>query len=226
MGPKGNLGPTGAMGPKGNLGPTGPKGNRGPTGPQGSSGSGGGQGPRGPKGNTGPTGPKGNTGPTGPKGNQGPQGNQGPKGNQGPQGAEGPGGPPGPQGPTGATGPKGQKGERGPTGPQGPSSFSDSRLKTIDAPVGNTLEKIKTLRGVVWNNNELANSLGFDSTAPQIGVIAQEVDEVFPELVHELYYHPGYYGVDYSKLPAVLIEAIKELDTKLTNIENQLNSGN
>jgi len=49
---------------------------------------------------------------------------------------------------------------------------------------------------------------------------------VFPELVHELYWNPGYFGVDYSKLPAVLIEAIKELDTKLTNIENQLNSGN
>ena len=56
-------------------------------------------------------------------------------------------------------------------------------------------------------------------------MIAQEVDQVFPELVHELYYHPGYYGVDYAHLPAVLIEAIKELDIKLTNIENQLNSG-
>ena len=60
----------------------------------------------------------------------------------------------------------------------------------------------------------------------EAGFIAQEVQAVFPEIVHELYYQPGYYGVDYSKLPAVLIEAIKELDTKLTNIENQLNSGN
>ena len=34
-----------------------------------------------------------------------------------------------------------------------------------------------------------------------------------------------YSGVEYDKLPAVLVEAIKELDTKLTNIETQLNSG-
>ena len=135
-------------------------------------------------------------------------------------------GTPGSAGSPGPTGPKGQKGAQGPTGPQGPSGFSDSRLKTIDAPVGNTLEKIKTLRGVVWNNNALANSLGYNETAPQIGVIAQEVQSVFPEIVHELYESPGYFGVDYAKLPAVLIEAIKELDTKLTNIETQLNSGN
>jgi hypothetical protein len=50
--------------------------------------------------------------------------------------------------------------------------------------------------------------------------------KLFPEIVHELYSNPGYFGVDYSKLPAVLIEAIKELDTKLTNIETELNSGN
>ena len=132
----------------------------------------------------------------------------------------------GPQGSSGGAGAKGQKGQTGPTGPPGPTYYSDSRLKTIDAPVGNALEGVKTLRGVVWNNNELANSLGFTDTAPQIGVIAQEIQAVFPELVYELYGHAGYLGVDYAKLPAVLVEAIKDLDTKLTNIETQLNSGN
>jgi hypothetical protein len=133
----------------------------------------------------------------------------------------------GPQGKTGAqggSGAKGQKGQTGPTGPIGPQGFSDSRLKDVDGPVENALEKIKTLRGVVWNNNEIANSLGYTSTAPQIGVIAQEVQLVLPELVGLLYNDADYLGVDYTHLSAVLVEAIKDLDTKLTNIETQLNS--
>ena len=131
----------------------------------------------------------------------------------------------GPQGSTGGQGSRGQKGDRGPTGPPGPTYYSDSRLKSIDAPIGNALSKVTQLRGVIWNNNSLAESLGYTDSAPQIGVIAQEVQAQFPELVSELINHPGYLGVDYPKFSAVLVEAIKELDQKLINIENQLNSG-
>ena len=67
-------------------------------------------------------------------------------------------------------------------------------------------------------------------TAPRYGVIAEEVQAQFPELVFQLPFvtvEAGvdpYLGVDYSKLSAVLVEAIKELDTKLTNIEGQIPS--
>ena len=69
-------------------------------------------------------------------------------------------------------------------------------------------------------------------TAPRYGVIAEEVQAQFPELVFQLpdiqvntdAGEEPYLGVDYSKLSAVLIEAIKDLDTKLTNIEGQLPS--
>ena len=77
---------------------------------------------------------------------------------------------------------------------------------------------------MIWSPNEYATSLGM-GTAPRMGLIADEVQAQFPELVFKL---PGldetmnYKGIDYSKISAVLIEAIKELDTKLTTIENQL----
>ena len=67
-------------------------------------------------------------------------------------------------------------------------------------------------------------------TAPRYGVIADEIQAQFPELVFRL---PGitveegeddFLGVDYNKISAVLIEAIKELDAKITNIEGQLPS--
>ena len=64
-------------------------------------------------------------------------------------------------------------------------------------------------------------------TAPRYGVIAEEVEAQFPELVFRLPDLPeadNYRGVDYSKLSALLIEAVKELDTKITDIENQIGS--
>ena len=66
-------------------------------------------------------------------------------------------------------------------------------------------------------------------TAPRYGVLAEEVQAQFPELVFRLpdvdvTNEDPYLGVDYSKLSAILIEAIKDLDAKLTNIEGQLPS--
>ena len=67
-------------------------------------------------------------------------------------------------------------------------------------------------------------------TAPRYGVIAEEVQAQFPELVFRLpditveEGEDDFLGVDYNKISAVLIEAIKELDAKITNIEGQLPS--
>ena len=90
------------------------------------------------------------------------------------------------------------------------------------------MTKINAIRGVLWNPNQFAQTYGM-GTAPRYGVIAEEVQAQFPELVFRLpdvdvTNEDPYLGVDYSKLSAVLIEAIKDLDTKLTNIEGQLPS--
>jgi len=53
---------------------------------------------------------------------------------------------------------------------------------------------------------------------PQIGVIAQEVEKVFPELIAED--ENGYKAVGYEKFTPVLIEAIKEQQLKIDELEN------
>jgi len=81
---------------------------------------------------------------------------------------------------------------------------SDARLKKDVAPVEGALEKIDQIRGVYYN--------WVDEAQPQdrqVGVIAQEIQAVYPELVKEG--GNGYLSVDYPKLTAVLIQSIKEL---------------
>lgn len=84
------------------------------------------------------------------------------------------------------------------------TAFSDSRLKTEIHTIKNPLEKVDRLRGVTFK--------WLHTDKPSSGVIAQEVQEVFPELV-ECTTHEGkeVLSVDYGKLVGVLIESIKEL---------------
>jgi hypothetical protein len=58
-------------------------------------------------------------------------------------------------------------------------------------------------------------------TAKQIGVIAQEIEAVAPELVVQSA-HEGYKTVKYDKLTALLIEAVKDLSAKVKTLEAQL----
>jgi hypothetical protein len=86
---------------------------------------------------------------------------------------------------------------------------SDARLKTNIMQLTNVLDKVENIRGVSFEWNKLAESLGSSSGRREIGVIAQEVEAVFPELVTQS--DNGYKTVDYDRLTAVLIEAVKEL---------------
>ena len=84
---------------------------------------------------------------------------------------------------------------------------SDSRLKKSVETIPSALEKILSLRGVTfeWKQEEFPERNFADGT--QIGLIAQEVEAVFPELVSQ----GEYKSVSYSNLVSPLIEAIKEL---------------
>ena len=88
-------------------------------------------------------------------------------------------------------------------------SSSDAALKDNIKNIQNPLSKISKLNGVsfTWNNNQKTYS-GYD-----IGVIAQEVQDVFPEIVTTR--EDGYKAVRYEKLIPLLIECIKELNAKL-----------
>lgn len=102
----------------------------------------------------------------------------------------------------------------------GITEMSDRRLKQDINTLDNSLSKIKSLRGVSynWNQNNEAG-IKFEKEL-QIGLIAQEVEAVFPELVDTD--SEGYKSVEYSKLVAVLIEALKEQEEKIETLESEV----
>jgi hypothetical protein len=92
------------------------------------------------------------------------------------------------------------------------NSTSDENLKTNIVTVENGLETIKSLRGVTfdWKSNQ----------KPSIGVIAQELEKVLPELVTD----GDPKTVNYNGLIGILIEAVKELSAEVENLKAQLNN--
>jgi Chaperone of endosialidase len=76
--------------------------------------------------------------------------------------------------------------------------------------------KIAELRGVIWEWREDAPADAKDQ--PGMGVIAQDVEKVFPELVSTD--EQGHKRVAYHGLVAPLIEAVKELDARLSALES------
>ncbi len=87
-------------------------------------------------------------------------------------------------------------------------STSDIRWKRDIAPLGDELNKVMKLQGVHyhWKADQYPQ-MGFDERE-HIGLIAQEVEKVFPELVNTD--DKGYKAVSYEKLTVVLLEALKE----------------
>lgn len=90
---------------------------------------------------------------------------------------------------------------------------SDRRLKDNIEVIEGSLEKISKIGGYTfdWNNNQ-AYHHGHD-----VGVIAQEIEEVLPEVV--VTRENGYKAVRYEKLIALLIEANKELLKRVEKLE-------
>ena len=93
---------------------------------------------------------------------------------------------------------------------------SDSRLKENITPIENAIDKIKLIGGYEFDWNDLSKNSGHD-----VGVIAQEIEEVLPELVSTR--GDGFKGVKYDKLTALLIQANKELIKRVEELESKLN---
>jgi hypothetical protein len=98
--------------------------------------------------------------------------------------------------------------------------FSDDRLKERKNNIENALDKVESLNGFYYIPNELAQELGYEPTL-QVGVSAQEVQKILPEVVVPAPIDEQYLTVKYEKLVPLLIEAIKELKEKLNRIENK-----
>jgi hypothetical protein len=91
--------------------------------------------------------------------------------------------------------------------------YSDDRLKTKLGLISNALEKLNTLSGFYYEPNETAQSLGYEKRR-EVGVSAQEVLKILPEIIHKAPIDDKYLTVDYERLIPLIIEAIKELDRR------------
>ena len=90
------------------------------------------------------------------------------------------------------------------------NSTSDERLKSNIKPLNDALQKVKQLNGVSFEMNN----------KQKIGVIAQEIQKVIPEVVNTK--EDGYLSVSYGNIVGLLIEAIKEQQVKIEQLEQKL----
>ena len=87
------------------------------------------------------------------------------------------------------------------------TAFSDERLKTNIKTIESGLDKVSKMRGVTFNRDDKLDS----------GVIAQELEEIAPELVKTADDEMGTKSVAYGNMVGYLIEAVKELKVELDN---------
>lgn len=92
------------------------------------------------------------------------------------------------------------------------STFSDARFKHNVTPIHSALSTLLLLRGTRFEWNE--------SQMKDIGFIAQEVEKVLPEIVQTS--EDGYKSVDYARINAVLVEAVKEQQTIIDDQEKRI----
>lgn len=90
---------------------------------------------------------------------------------------------------------------------------SDRRLKNDIKQITDALNKISQIEGVTYLMKDAGDQ-------HQMGVIAQEVERVFPEAVHKN--ENGYLSVNYSALVAPLIESVKQLKTEQDDLKAEL----
>ena len=99
------------------------------------------------------------------------------------------------------------------------TAFSDKRLKTDIEPISNALEKVMRMQGVYYKRNDVENA------KTQVGVLAQDMETIVPEVVMTADDEMQTKSVDYGKLTAVLMEAVKELSNEVKHLKQQILNG-
>jgi hypothetical protein len=94
---------------------------------------------------------------------------------------------------------------------------SDKRLKTNIETLGNALQAIDSMRGVRFEYKDQRKY----AKGPKVGVIAQELMKVYPEMVTKG--ADGFFKVDYTQLTGVLIQAVKEQQQQMKQQQLEIN---
>ena len=92
---------------------------------------------------------------------------------------------------------------------------SDERLKDNLTPIGSAIDKINQIGGYEFDWNNSSEHSGHD-----VGVIAQEIEKVLPEVVATR--KNGYLAVRYEKIVALLIQAVKEQQLQIEELKSKL----
>ena len=95
------------------------------------------------------------------------------------------------------------------------TAFSDKRLKTDIKNIDNALSKVTKMQGVYYKRNDI------DDAREQVGVLAQDMEEVLPQVVLTADDEIKTKSVDYGKICAVLIESIKELKAEIDQLKGK-----
>ena len=114
--------------------------------------------------------------------------------------------------------------------------YSDERLKRDITEISGALGKVMQLRGVTFRANELAESYGYSAEKEQVGVIAQDVEKVLPQIVVPAPFDimqlqegveisrsgENYKTVHYDKIVPLLIQAIKEQQVMIEELQKKV----
>jgi hypothetical protein len=96
--------------------------------------------------------------------------------------------------------------------------YSDDRLKNKLGKIENALDKLCSLEGFYYEANEVAQALGYEAKR-EVGVSAQSVQAVMPEIVAPAPIDDRYLTVRYDRALPLVIEAIKELRAELAEVK-------
>jgi hypothetical protein len=99
--------------------------------------------------------------------------------------------------------------------------YSDERLKTKTGDIENALDKVCQIETMLYHANEIAVTLGYDASIQEVGVTAQSVQKIQPEIVVPAPIDDKYLTVRYEKLIPLLIEAIKELKAEVDALKGK-----
>ena len=98
--------------------------------------------------------------------------------------------------------------------------YSDERLKTRLGGIENALDKLCSLDGFYYEANETAQALGY-SVRREVGLSAQQVQAVLPEVVVPAPIDDKYLTIHYDRVIPLLVEAIKELRAEIATLKGQ-----
>lgn len=112
------------------------------------------------------------------------------------------------------------------------AGVSDARLKKVVGKISNPLDRLEKINGVYYHLNQVAASFGYDTSIREVGLLAQEVKEVLPEIIAPAPFDndgegnsktgKDYMTIRYEKVVPLLVEAIKELNKEVKELKARL----